>query len=92
MFQINRRKPIADLPNRELNRIMKWSAQAFQQVMLSGLGATEPQQIYAAILSVDLNTVPTSGTLSSAEQVSIFTEMSTEADRLSQANGPTALA
>jgi hypothetical protein len=91
IFQINRRKAMSSMPTCELNRIMKWSGQVFQQINISGSGVGMPLSIDVAILSVDVNTISSSRTFSEADQLPIFSEMCAEADRLCQANDPAAL-
>jgi hypothetical protein len=88
IFQINRRKPFASIATIEMNRVLKWSAEALQVVQLnfSGGGATVHFQNVASFV-VDVSSALGDGkSFSQLEQASMFQELFDEADRLCNAN------
>lgn len=87
IFQINRRKPFIFTKNLEMNRVLKWAAQSFQQVDLT-TGTPVTSSVHFATLSVDVNlsTSADQTLFAPDDQIAIFGEISAEIERLCTAN------
>jgi hypothetical protein len=88
IFQINRRKSFASIAATEMNRVLKWSAEALQVVQLnfSGGGATVQFQDVASFVVDVSNALGGARSFSQPEQASMFQELGDEVDRLCNAN------
>jgi hypothetical protein len=83
IFQVNRRTDLKSIPGLQVNRLLKWTEETFQNVLIAASGTALPAlTTNLATLSVDVNLVPTARIFSADEQKHIFGELVDEAERL----------
>jgi len=84
IFQVNRHGPLSTVPDCEMNRIVKWTAEAIQQITFTAGSPFAPSMTSTdvATLMVDVNTVPTGRTFQADQQITIFDELTAEVKRL----------
>ena len=82
MYQVNRRRSSNTISGLEVNRLMKWSVQQMQQLVLTGGSAVTVSDLtFASRLEVDINSnAEHVGSLRSNRLVSLFEEFTGLAD------------
>lgn len=82
VFQVNRRRPLSFNDNVLMNRLVRLSTEAIQEVQITG-NAMVPAatEISIATQMIDLNIVPTRREFSAKEQAAIWPEFAAEAMR-----------